>query len=192
MSILECEHCKGKRFKDEVLEVKYKGLNIYDILEMTVNQAVEFFSSGTSHSERSIVSKLQKINRCRFGIYKIRSGIQHVEWWRKPTVKLAYHLSQENAEPTLFVFDEPTTGLHFHDIHKLMDSLNALIERGHTVLIIEHNMDVIKCADNIIDLGPEGGNEGGYLVFEGTPEELITCETSYTGKYLAEKLQENK
>ena len=90
------------------------------------------------------------------------------------------------------MFDEPTTGLHFHDIHKLMDSLNALIERGHTVLIIEHNMDVIKCADNIIDLGPEGGSEGGYLVFEGTPEELITCEASYTGKYLAEKLQENK
>ena len=179
---LECEHCKGKRFKDEVLEVKYKGLNIYDILEMTVNQAVEFFSSGTSHSERSIVSKLQKLGQAS-------STLSGGESQR---VKLAYHLSQENAEPTLFVFDEPTTGLHFHDIHKLMDSLNALIERGHTVLIIEHNMDVIKCADNIIDLGPEGGSEGGYLVFEGTPEELITCEASYTGKYLAEKLQENK
>jgi excinuclease ABC, A subunit len=189
---LECEHCKGKRFKDEVLEVKYKGLNIYDILEMTVNQAVEFFSSGTSHSERSIVSKLQKLINVGLGYIKLGQASSTLSGGESQRVKLAYHLSQENAEPTLFVFDEPTTGLHFHDIHKLMDSLNALIERGHTVLIIEHNMDVIKCADNIIDLGPEGGSEGGYLVFEGTPEELITCETSYTGKYLAEKLQENK
>ena len=189
---LECEHCKGKRFKDEVLEVKYKGLNIYDILEMTVNQAVEFFSSGTSHSERSIVSKLQKLIDVGLGYIKLGQASSTLSGGESQRVKLAYHLSQENAEPTLFVFDEPTTGLHFHDIHKLMDSLNALIERGHTVLIIEHNMDVIKCADNIIDLGPEGGSEGGYLVFEGTPEELITCEASYTGKYLAEKLQENK
>ena len=189
---LECEHCKGKRFKDEVLEVKYKGLNIYDILEMTVNQAVEFFSSGTSHSERSIVSKLQKLIDVGLGYIKLGQASSTLSGGESQRVKLAYHLSQENAEPTLFVFDEPTTGLHFHDIHKLMDSLNALIERGHSVLIIEHNMDVIKCADNIIDLGPEGGNEGGYLVFEGTPEELITCEASYTGKYLAEKLQENK
>ena len=189
---LECEHCKGKRFKDEVLEVKYKGLNIYDILEMTVNQAVEFFSSGTSHSERSIVSKLQKLIDVGLGYIKLGQASSTLSGGESQRVKLAYHLSQENAEPTLFVFDEPTTGLHFHDIHKLMDSLNALIERGHTVLIIEHNMDVIKCADNIIDLGPEGGSEGGYLVFEGTPEELITCEASYTGIYLAEKLQENK
>lgn len=189
---LECEHCKGKRFKDEVLEVKYKGLNIYDILEMTVNQAVEFFSSGTSHSERSIVSKLQKLIDVGLGYIKLGQASSTLSGGESQRVKLAYHLSQENAEPTLFVFDEPTTGLHFHDIHKLMDSLNALIERGHSVLIIEHNVDVIKCADNIIDLGPEGGSEGGYLVFEGTPEELITCEASYTGKYLAEKLQENK
>ena len=189
---LECEHCKGKRFKDEVLEVKYKGQNIYDILEMTVNQAVEFFSSGTSHSERSIVSKLQKLIDVGLGYIKLGQASSTLSGGESQRVKLAYHLSQENAEPTLFVFDEPTTGLHFHDIHKLMDSLNALIERGHTVLIIEHNMDVIKCADNIIDLGPEGGSEGGYLVFEGTPEDLIKCEASYTGKYLAEKLQENK
>ena len=189
---LECEHCKGKRFKDEVLEVKYKGLNIYDILEMTVNQAVEFFSSGTSHSERSIINKLQKLIDVGLGYIKLGQASSTLSGGESQRVKLAYHLSQENAEPTLFVFDEPTTGLHFHDIHKLMDSLNALIERGHTVLIIEHNMDVIKCADNIIDLGPVGGSEGGFLVFEGTPEELIRCETSYTGKYLAEKLQENK
>ncbi|WP_018336355.1 excinuclease ABC subunit UvrA [Butyricimonas synergistica] len=186
---LECEHCKGKRFKDEVLEIKYKDKNIYDILEMTVNQAVEFFSSGTSHSERSIVSKLQKLVDVGLGYIKLGQSSSTLSGGESQRVKLAYHLSQENADPTLFVFDEPTTGLHFHDIHKLMDSLNALIDRGHTVLIIEHNMDVIKCADNIIDLGPEGGSEGGYLVFEGTPEELVKCKNSYTGKYLAEKLQ---
>ncbi|MFO3729277.1 excinuclease ABC subunit UvrA [Butyricimonas muris] len=187
---LECEHCKGKRFKDEVLEIKYKDKNIYDILEMTVNQAVEFFSSGTSHSERSIVAKLQKLVDVGLGYIKLGQASSTLSGGESQRVKLAYHLSQENADPTLFVFDEPTTGLHFHDIHKLMDSLNALIDRGHTVLIIEHNMDVIKCADNIIDLGPEGGSEGGYLVFEGTPEELVKCQNSYTGKYLAEKLQE--
>lgn len=189
---LECEHCKGKRFKEEVLEVKYKDKNIYDILEMTVNQAVEFFSAGTSHSERSIVNKLQKLVDVGLGYIKLGQASSTLSGGESQRVKLAYHLSLENAEPTLFVFDEPTTGLHFHDIHKLMDSLNALIERGHTVLIIEHNMDVIKCADNIIDLGPEGGSEGGYLVFEGTPEELIKCKKSYTGKYLAEKLQDKK
>lgn len=187
---LECEHCKGKRFKDEVLEIKYMEKNIYDILEMTVNQAVEFFSSGTSHSERSIVTKLQKLVDVGLGYIKLGQSSSTLSGGESQRVKLAYHLSQENAEPTLFVFDEPTTGLHFHDIHKLMESLNALIDRGHTVLIIEHNMDVIKCADNIIDLGPEGGNEGGYLIFEGTPEELVKCKNSYTGKYLAEKLQE--
>ncbi len=187
---LECEHCKGKRFKDEVLEIKYKDKNIYDILEMTVNQAVEFFSSGTSHSERSIVAKLQKLVDVGLGYIKLGQASSTLSGGESQRVKLAYHLSQENADPTLFVFDEPTTGLHFHDIHKLMDSLNALIDRGHTVLIIEHNMDVIKCADNIIDLGPEGGSEGGYLVFEGPPEELVKCQNSYTGKYLAEKLQE--
>ena len=185
---LECEHCKGKRFKDEVLEIKYKDKNMYYILEMTVNQAVEFFSSGTSHSERSIVAKLQKLVDVGLGYIKLGQASSTLSGGESQRVKLAYHLSQENADPTLFVFDEPTTGLHFHDIHKLMDSLNALIDRGHTVLIIEHNMDVIKCADNIIDLGPEGGSEGGYLVFEGTPEELVKCQNSYTGKYLAEKL----
>ncbi|MCR9012384.1 excinuclease ABC subunit UvrA [Gabonibacter chumensis] len=186
---LECEHCKGRRFREEILEVKYKDKNIYDILEMTVNQAVEFFGTGSSHSERSIVSKLQKLVDVGLGYIKLGQASSTLSGGESQRVKLAYHLSQENADPTLFVFDEPTTGLHFHDIHKLMESLNALIDRGHTVLIIEHNMDVIKCADYIIDLGPEGGNEGGYLVFEGTPEELSKCQNSYTGKYLKEKLE---
>lgn len=188
---LECEHCKGKRFKEDVLEVKYKEKNIYDILEMTVNQAVEFFSSGTSHSEKNIVEKLQKLVDVGLGYIKLGQSSSTLSGGESQRVKLAYHLSRENAEPTLFVFDEPTTGLHFHDIHKLMDSLNALIERGHSVLIIEHNLDVIKCADFVIDLGPEGGKEGGNIVFEGTPEELMACNESHTGKYLKEKLAEN-
>lgn len=189
---LECEHCKGKRFKEEVLEINYQGKNIYDILEMTVNQALEFFSSGTGHSERSIVDKLQKLVDVGLGYVKLGQSSSTLSGGESQRVKLAYHLSRENAEPTLFVFDEPTTGLHFHDIHKLMNALNALIERGHSVLIIEHNMDVIKCADHIIDLGPEGGKEGGSVIFTGTPEELINCPNSYTGRYLKEKLQAHK
>lgn len=185
---LECEHCKGKRFKEEVLEIKYKDKNIYDILEMTVNQAVEFFSPGNGHGERSIVDKLQKLVDVGLGYIKLGQSSSTLSGGESQRVKLAYHLSRENADPTLFVFDEPTTGLHFHDIHKLMESLDALIARGHSVLIIEHNMDVIKCADYVIDLGPEGGSEGGNIVFKGTPEELVTCKESYTGKYLKEKI----
>lgn len=186
---LECEHCKGKRFKEDVLEIRYRDKNIYDILEMTVNQAVEFFSTESGHSERSIVDKLQKLVDVGLGYIKLGQSSSTLSGGESQRVKLAYHLSRENAEPTLFVFDEPTTGLHFHDIHKLMESLNALIDREHSVLIIEHNMDVIKCADHVIDLGPEGGSEGGNVVFSGTPEELVKCKESYTGKYLQEKIR---
>lgn len=185
---LECEHCKGMRFRDEVLEIKYKEKNIYDLLEMTVNQALEFFSTGNGHSERSIVGKLQKLVDVGLGYVKLGQSSSTLSGGESQRVKLAYHLSRENTEPTLFIFDEPTTGLHFHDIHKLMYSLNALIARKHSVLIIEHNMDVIKCADYIIDLGPEGGKNGGNVVFTGTPEELAENEQSYTGHYLKEKL----
>ena len=186
---LECEHCKGQRFKDDVLEITYKGKNIYEILEMTVNQALEFFSTGNGHCERSIVDKLQKLVDVGLGYVKLGQSSSTLSGGESQRVKLAYHLSRENVTPTLFVFDEPTTGLHFHDIHKLMKSLNALIERGHSILIIEHNMDVIKCADYVIDLGPEGGKAGGKVVFAGTPEELSQCKESYTGKYLKEKLK---
>ena len=186
---LECEHCKGRRFKDDVLEVLYKNKSIYDILEMTVNQALEFFSESNGHCERSVVDKLQKLVDVGLGYVKLGQPSSTLSGGESQRVKLAYHLSRENAEPTLFVFDEPTTGLHFHDIHKLMESLNALIERGHSVLIIEHNMDVIKCADYVIELGPEGGKNGGTVVFEGTPEELVNCPDSYTGRYLREKLK---
>lgn len=187
---LECEHCKGRRFKDDVLEILYRDKSIYDILEMTVNQALEFFSQGNGHTERSIVDTLQKLVDVGLGYVKLGQPSSTLSGGESQRVKLAYHLSRENATPTLFVFDEPTTGLHFHDIHKLMDSLNALIDRGHSVLIIEHNMDVIKCADYVIDLGPEGGQNGGSIVFEGTPEELAQCEASYTGRYLKEKLKD--
>jgi len=185
---LECEHCKGRRFKEDILEVTYRDKNIYDVLEMTVNQALEFFSAGNSHTEQSIVEKLQKLADVGLGYVKLGQSSSTLSGGESQRVKLAYHLSRENAEPTLFIFDEPTTGLHFHDIHKLMESLNALIERGHSILIIEHNMDVIKCADYVIDLGPEGGEDGGNLIFEGTPEDLVKIPNSYTGKYLREKL----
>lgn len=186
---LECEHCKGRRFKDDILEILYRGKNIYEVLEMTVNQAIEFFREGSSYTEYTIVDRLQKLADVGLGYVKLGQSSSTLSGGENQRVKLAYHLSKENTEPTLFIFDEPTTGLHFHDIHKLVDSLNALIDRGHTVIVIEHHMDVIKCADYVIDLGPEGGEHGGYLVFAGTPEELAECEQSYTGHYLKEKLQ---
>ena len=186
---LECEHCKGKRFKEDVLEIRYRDKNIYDILEMTVNQAVEFFSTESGHSERSIVDKLQKLVDVGLGYIKLGQSSSTLSGGESQRVKLAYHLSRENAEPTLFVFDEPTTGLHFHDIHKLMESLNALIDREHSVLIIEHNMDVIKCADHVIDLGPEGGSEGGNVVFSGTPEELVKCQRILYRKIFTRKIR---
>lgn len=189
---LDCEHCKGRRFKDDILEVTYRGKNIHDLLEMTVNQALEFFSEGKTTTEKNIVDKLQKLVDVGLGYVKLGQSSSTLSGGESQRVKLAYHLSREKVEPTIFVFDEPTTGLHFHDIHKLMDSLNALIERGHSVLIIEHNMDIIKSADYIIDLGPEGGKAGGEVVFAGLPEDLVKCKESYTGKYLKEKIAEDK
>lgn len=185
---LECEHCKGKRFKKDILEILYNGKNIYDILEMTVNQALEFFSQERNCYERNIVSKLQKLADVGLGYIKLGQSSSTLSGGESQRVKLAYHLSRENTEAIFFVFDEPTTGLHFHDIHKLMDSINSLIEKGHSVLIIEHNLDVVKCADYVIDLGPEGGDQGGTVIFKGTPEELMNCKYSYTGHYLKEKI----
>ena len=184
---LECESCHGRRFKNDVLEVTYKGKNIWDILEMTVNQAIEFFSSNDT-AEKRIVRKLEPLRQVGLGYVKLGQSSSTLSGGESQRVKLAYFLSLEKAEPTIFIFDEPTTGLHFHDINKLLDSFDALIRRGHTVIIIEHNMDVIKCADHIIDLGPEGGNGGGHLVVCGTPEQVATCPESYTGHFLKEKL----
>ena len=183
--VLECESCHGKRFKNDTLEVKFKDKNIYDILEMTVNQAIEFF---TENGQKKIVKKLQPLQSVGLGYIKLGQSSSTLSGGENQRVKLAYFLSIEKAEPTIFVFDEPTTGLHFHDIKKLLEAFDALISRGHTVIIIEHNMDVIKCADHIIDLGPEGGNMGGHLVVAGTPEEVAACGASYTGQFLKEKL----
>ena len=183
--VLECEACHGKRFKHDTLLVKYEGQDIHDILEMTVNQAMEFF---TEHGEKAIVSRLRPLQDVGLGYIKLGQSSSTLSGGENQRVKLAYYLGQERAQPTLFIFDEPTTGLHFHDIKKLFESFNALISRGHTIVIIEHNMDVIKCADHIIDLGPEGGNAGGRIVVTGTPEQVAQCPDSYTGRALRAKL----
>ena len=185
---LECDVCHGKRFKQEVLDVEYNGVNIYDMLEMTVNQAIEFFEQHPGTQEKRIMKKLKPLQDVGLGYIKLGQTSSTLSGGENQRVKLAYYLGQEKQEPTLFVFDEPTTGLHFHDIKTLLKAFDALIEKGHTVVIIEHNMDVIKCADYLIDLGPEGGNAGGNLVCCGTPEEVASCETSYTGQFLRAKI----
>ena len=185
---MQCEACHGKRFKNDVLEIEYRGKNISDILNLTVNQAIEFFSETNGSSERRIVKRLKPLQDVGLGYVKLGQSSSTLSGGENQRVKLAYYLSQEKPEPTMFIFDEPTTGLHFHDINTLLDSFNRLISQGHTVIIIEHNMDIIKCADYIIDIGPEGGNDGGVVVATGTPEEVAANPDSYTGKYLAEKL----
>lgn len=183
--VLECESCHGKRFKPDILELKYQNKNICDILDMSVDEAVDFF---TENRQPKITKKLKALQEVGLGYVKLGQSSSTLSGGENQRVKLAYYLSQEKTEHTIFIFDEPTTGLHFHDIAKLLKSFDALIERGHTVIIIEHNMDVIKCADHIIDLGPEGGDKGGYVVACGTPEEIALCRNSYTGHYLKEKL----
>ena len=184
--VLECEACHGKRFKREILDVKYEGKDINDVLNMTVSEAIEFFGS---HHQKTIVNRLAPLEEVGLGYIKLGQSSSTLSGGENQRVKLAYYIGQEVAEPTLFIFDEPTTGLHFHDIKKLLHAFDALIERGHSVLIIEHNMDVIKCADYVIDLGPEGGDRGGNLVCEGTPEEIAQCKKSITGKFLKEELK---
>ena len=182
---LECEACHGQRFKKEILDVRFEGKNINDILNMTVNEALDFFSA---HRQKAIVNRLKPLQDVGLGYIKLGQNSSTLSGGENQRVKLAYFIGQEKQEPTLFIFDEPTTGLHFHDISRLLKAFNALIERGHTVLVIEHNLDVIKCADWIIDLGPEGGNNGGKIVYTGTPEEVIKSKTSITANYLKDKL----
>ena len=177
--VLECESCHGKRFKSDLLEVKFGGLN------MTVNQAIEFFDA---HGQSKISKKLKPLQDVGLGYIKLGQSSNTLSGGENQRVKLAYYLGMEKTEPTIFIFDEPTTGLHFHDIKRLLTAFDALILRGHTLVIIEHNMDVIKCADHIIDLGPEGGAQGGNVVVCGTPHEVSVCPDSYTGRYLKEKL----
>ena len=188
---VECEACHGKRFKSEILEVEYRGKNIYDVLDMTVEQAIGFFREGDGPDERKIVAKLQCLSDVGLDYIKLGQSSSTLSGGENQRVKLAYFLSLEKPVHTLFIFDEPTTGLHFHDIHKLMESFDRLISRGHTLVVIEHNLDVIKCADNIIDIGPEAGYNGGNVVVTGTPEQVATCPDSITGRYLQDKLKGN-
>ena len=179
--VLECESCHGQRFKHDILEVRYQGQNVNDVLNMTINQAIEFF---TEHKQKKIVALLKPLQDVGLGYIKLGQSSSTLSGGENQRVKLAYYLGMEKQQPTIFIFDEPTTGLHFYDIKKLLASFDALIERGHTIIIIEHNMEVIKCADYVIDLGPEGGEAGGSIVACGTPEEIAKCKQSYTGKYL--------
>ena len=184
--VLECEECHGQRFKREILDVQFQGKNINDILNMTVSEAIQFFGE---HKRKAIINRLKPLEDVGLGYIKLGQSSSTLSGGENQRVKLAYFIGQEQQEPTLFIFDEPTTGLHFHDIDRLLHAFNALIERGHTILVIEHNLDVIKCADHVIDLGPDGGDKGGNLVIAATPEEVARCKESLTGKYLAEKLK---
>ena len=183
--VLECEACHGHRFKHDILDVKFEGKNIDDVLNMTISEALEFFRE---HKQDTIVKRLKSLEDVGLGYIKLGQSSSTLSGGENQRVKLAYFIGQEKQEPTLFIFDEPTTGLHFHDIHKLLDAFNALIARGHTTLIIEHNMEIIKCADYVIDLGPDGGDKGGALVAKGTPEEIARNPESLTGQYLKSKL----
>ncbi len=181
---IPCEACHGKRFKSDVLEVKYRGKNIYDVLEMTVAEAIEFFAAGGSTVENRIVRRLQPLADVGLGYIRLGQSSATLSGGENQRVKLAYYLAMESPEPTLFIFDEPTTGLHFHDIRLLLNSFDRLLRKGHSIIVIEHNVDVIRCADHVIDIGPEGGEAGGRLVACGTPEEIKACPESYTGRYL--------
>lgn len=182
---LQCEACHGKRFKKEILDVCFHDKNIYDVLNMTVSEAIDFF---TQYGEKQIATKLKPLQDVGLGYIKLGQSSSTLSGGENQRVKLAYFIGQERQEPTLFIFDEPTTGLHFHDIHKLLVSFNTLIDKGHSIVVIEHNMDIIKNGDYIIDLGPEGGDKGGNIVATGTPEEIVKCKESLTGKYLKDKL----
>lgn len=185
---VQCEVCGGKRFKKEVLDVEYRGKNIYDMLEMTVDETIAFLSESDGVQERRIIKRLKPLSDVGLGYIKLGQSSSTLSGGENQRVKLAYFLSQERPGHTIFIFDEPTTGLHFHDISTLLVSLNRLIDNGNTVIIIEHNMDVIKSADHIIDIGPEGGDTGGNVVAEGTPESVAKCQESYTAEYLKQKL----
>lgn len=187
--VMVCEHCHGKRFKSDVLEVLYREKSIHDVLEMTVDEAIEFFGQTKQALEKRIVKRLLPLQEVGLGYIKLGQSSSTLSGGESQRVKLAFFLSSEREEPGVYVFDEPTTGLHFHDIHILLKALNALIAKGHTVVIIEHNMEIIKCADYVIDLGPEGGDQGGYLLYQGKPEGLLQCKESYTARALKKQLE---
>ena len=193
---LECEECHGKRFKRDILDVKFEGKDISEVLDMTVSEAIEFFSDASrripqkSMSQLSalVAERLQPLEDVGLGYIKLGQNSSTLSGGENQRVKLAYFIGQERQDPTLFIFDEPTTGLHFHDIQRLLHAFDALIERGHTILVVEHNLEVVKCADYIIDLGPDGGDHGGSIVCCGTPEEVVQCPKSITGLFLKSKI----
>jgi excinuclease ABC subunit A len=189
---LVCEDCAGKRFKDDVLEVKFQGKSIYDILEMTVSEAIEFFGKEDDSSAKKIAAKLQPLADVGLDYVHLGQSSSTLSGGESQRVKLATFLSKDSgigSDSIMFIFDEPTTGLHFNDIRKLLASFDALLKHGHSIVVVEHNLEVIKSADWVIDLGPEGGDKGGNLVVCGTPEEVAQCKESYTGRFLREKLE---
>jgi excinuclease ABC subunit A len=189
---LQCDVCNGKRFKDEILEIEHRGKSIDQILDLTVDDAIAFFEEAkTSTIDQKIVAKLKPLADVGLGYIHLGQASSTLSGGEAQRIKLASFLTKGNSVGhTLFIFDEPTTGLHFHDIRKLLDAFNALLARGHSLIVIEHNMDIIKCADYVIDLGPDGGEYGGELVFAGTPAELAKHPSSFTGAFLREKLAE--
>jgi len=189
---IPCDECGGQRFKRDVLDIRYRDKNINDVLNMTIDDAIEFFRLAQGPTEKKIVKRLMPLQQVGLGYIKLGQSSSTLSGGENQRVKLAYYLGLEMHQPTMFIFDEPTTGLHFHDIHLLMQSFDRLISLGHTIVIIEHNMDIIKCADHIIDIGPEGGDAGGSLVVCGTPEEVAACQDSYTATYLRSALSQEK
>ena len=189
---LVCEHCGGKRFGEEVLEVRYRGKNIHEVLEMNVDEAIEFFGQeGDANINQRIVTSLRTLQSVGLGYIKLGQSTSTLSGGEIQRVKLAsFLMGEDTTDGTMFIFDEPTTGLHFHDINKLLGAFDALLKKGHTIVVIEHNLDVIKCADWVIDLGPEAGTGGGEVVFEGRPEELVECDKSYTGQFLKARNEE--
>jgi excinuclease ABC subunit A len=187
---LTCDHCKGKRFNKEILQVKFHGQSISDLLANTVDEAIDFFDK---HGETKIIRKLKPLQDVGLGYVTLGQSSSTLSGGEAQRIKLASFLVKgSKQEKSLFIFDEPTTGLHFHDIKKLLDAFHALIGNGHSIIVIEHNIDLIKCADYLIDLGKEGGVKGGTLLFQGVPEDILNCKESYTARYLAEKLTVDK
>jgi excinuclease ABC subunit A len=184
--VLQCEYCKGKRFKKEILEVDFRGVSLDQLLEMSVDNAIEFFEK---EDQTKMVQKLKPLQDVGLGYVALGQPSTTLSGGEAQRIKLASFIGRGTTKDKIvFIFDEPTTGLHFHDINKLLLSFNALIEQGHTVIVVEHNLDLIKCADQLIDLGPEGGKNGGELLAMGTPEELALVKSSFTGQYLSQKL----
>ena len=190
--ILTCDACDGRRFKQEILDIKYRGKDICDVLDMSIDEAIAFFGDDSQSNStcRRIVERLQPLQEVGLGYVKLGQSSSTLSGGESQRVKLASFLTKDTGNGSiLFIFDEPTTGLHFHDIKRLLKAFDALVNNGHTVVIVEHNMDIIKCADHIIDLGPEAGDDGGRVVFEGTPTDLLGCTSSHTADYLKQHIK---